>query len=899
MRNRVPDPRGRRRWRRRLPALAFSWAIVAALAVVPIGLGAVPQARADSAVTVTGPKVWIPATKQYGPAGSVTVSQTTNLTNQVLQVSWTGFTPTVAIGSKTPVAVARKESNKILYPVRIYQCRGTDPAVTDCYGSTLYGGDRSKGFEQPPRPTRMETPEWPSNQVIAATGPDGSGTASIEVWSAKESATLGCDATHPCSLVVEPNYGGDPLDLFQVHDGGADCEFHDLDDDLDGFTATDGIMAPGAAFQNWKTGNRTSEQCAWQHKTVVPLSFAPTPDACVAAGQAFGAAGLEMANRAMQQWRAGMCLGDSPMTVGYVPAGGEPQARAAFLAGSSTTEVALTARPDRSPPPRPYVYAPLATTGISVAYVIDDPQTGRQIRDMKLNARLMAKLLTQSYASPGAPIASVAGNPICLFTDPEFKQLNPETEANGIHWPTSCGGTLTIYPGVPGGTTDFTYLLTSWVATDPDAARFLDGEPDPWGMRVDTFYLKPKFDGYPSEAFQPQDFSGLDRDAQDSDVRHWKQYEWNPSLDGLGRVLRNLMQAQPNCQDPNIDPATNGHKACPVQLPGSRAMLAIMDTAQAKAFSLPEAQLLNPAGSFVSPTTAGFQAAVADMPTDAATGVQQLPYGTPDTAFSRDQRAYPLSVVQYAMVPTGGLSAEKAAAISRFLKAVTTDGQTYGLAPGQLAQGYLALTGAQRQQAQEAVQHVQAQDGKLPGNQTAPPAPGPDPGTPESGNGGSPAAGSGGTSGTTTGGTTPVNASGTGGTSGGTGTSTTGGTGTGSSDDLSGGGLTGSGLSGTGSTGTGTAGGAAAPAAPAAAGAKPGATPSASAAPSGGPLAAAPVGTPVPDRPGTARLLLPVALIAGLVLLIGGPAALFLGGTPAGAKVLAGARAQWSRLRRT
>ncbi|MEU3574334.1 hypothetical protein AB0E96_38910, partial [Kitasatospora sp. NPDC036755] len=77
-----------------------------------------------------------------------------------------------------------------------------------------------------------------------------------------------------------------------------------------------------------------------------------------------------------------------------------------------------------------------------------------------------------------------------------------------------------------------------------------------------------------------------------------------------------------------------------------------------------------------------------------------------------------------------------------------------------------------------------------------------------------------------------------------------------------------------------------------------GAKPGASAAPSGNAIAAAPVGTPVPDRSGAARLLLPVALIAGLVLLVGGPAALFLGGTPAGAKVLAGARTQWSRLRR-
>ncbi|MFE6049676.1 hypothetical protein ACFQ6N_02865 [Kitasatospora sp. NPDC056446] len=878
MRNRVPDPRGRGRWRRRLPALVLAKAVVAALAVIPIGLGAAPAAHADSAVTVPGPKVWIPATKKYGAPGSVTVSQTTNLTNQVLQVSWRGFTPTVEIGTKAPVPVPQKESNVILYAVRIYQCRGTNPVVTDCYGSTLYGGDPSKGFEQPPRPIRLETPEWPTNQVLAATGPDGSGTAAIEVWSSKESATLGCDATHPCSLVVEPNYGGDPLDLFQVHDGGADCEFHDLDDDPDGYTAADGIMKPG--FQNWKTGNRTSEQCAWQHKTVVPLSFAPASDSCAASAQAFGAAGLEMANRAMQQWRSGLCLGDSPMTVGYVPAGGEPQARAAFLGGSSSTEVALTARPDRSPPPRPYVYAPLATTGISVTYLIDDQSTGRQIRDMKLNARLLAKLLTQSYASPGSPIPSVAGNPVCLFTDPEFKQLNPETAANGIHWPTSCGGVLTVYPGVPGGTTDFTYLLTSWVAADPDAARFLDGEPDPWGMRVDSFYLKPKFAGYPAEAFQVQDFTGPDKGSPGVDFHHWKQYEWNPSLDGLSRVLRNMMQLQPNCQQPNAD-ANGVHAACPAQLPGQRLMLAIMDTAQAKAFSLPEAALLNPAGSYVSPSTAGFQAAVADMPTDAATGVQQLPYGTPDTAFSRDQRAYPLTAVQYAMVPTGGLSAAKAASISQFLKTVTTDGQTYGLAPGQLTQGYLALTAAQRQQAQDAVQHVAAQDNKLPGNQTAPPAGGTDGGT----DGGTPAGGTdNGGSGGTTGGTSPVSDSGTGGT-GGTGTSGgSGSTGSGLSD----------GLSGTGSTGTGAAGGAAAPGTPAAAGAKPGTT----ASPTGAALAAAPVGTPVPDRSGTARLLLPIALIAGLVLLVGGPAALFLGGTPAGAKVLSQARTQWSRLRR-
>ncbi|MFD9597548.1 hypothetical protein ACFWA9_33005, partial [Kitasatospora sp. NPDC059973] len=74
------------------------------------------------------------------------------------------------------------------------------------------------------------------------------------------------------------------------------------------------------------------------------------------------------------------------------------------------------------------------------------------------------------------------------------------------------------------------------------------------------------------------------------------------------------------------------------------------------------------------------------------------------------------------------------------------------------------------------------------------------------------------------------------------------------------------------------------------------ATPGASA----GPLAAAPVaaGSPAADRAGTARLLLPIAVVAGLVLLIGGPAALFLGGTPAGERAVSAVGRTWARVRR-
>lgn len=66
-----------------------------------------------------------------------------------------------------------------------------------------------------------------------------------------------------------------------------------------------------------------------------------------------------------------------------------------------------------------------------------------------------------------------------------------------------------------------------------------------------------------------------------------------------------------------------------------------MDSGQATALSMPTAQLLNPAGSFVAPSLASMQAAVSDMPTDPVTGTQTLPYGTGGTAFAKDAAAYP------------------------------------------------------------------------------------------------------------------------------------------------------------------------------------------------------------------------------------------------------------------
>jgi hypothetical protein len=78
---------------------------------------------------------------------------------------------------------------------------------------------------------------------------------------------------------------------------------------------------------------------------------------------------------------------------------------------------------------------------------------------------------------------------------------------------------------------------------------------------------------------------------------------------------------------------------------------------------------------------------------------------------STSPAAYPLTEVQYAMVPTCGLPQAKASAISAFLHDVAGPAQLYGTDVGQLPPfgGYLALNDAQKAQTLAAAQAVSSQ----------------------------------------------------------------------------------------------------------------------------------------------------------------------------------------------
>ncbi len=607
---------------------------------------------AGPARTVQGPRMWDPArNRDFSSPSYVTVSPTVELTNQVIEVTWRGFTPS---------SQELYDPGATDYPVMVAECKGTHPTWwSQCFGAD--NGGVAGSF----------SPFGPMNTVYSTTAGNGTGEAAIQLLTAEEDQQLGCNVGVPCSLVIVPSQGGNTLE------SPPDCSDHSQDaeqTDLGEF-----------AFSS-QTGS-----CSWAKRIIVPLSFAPTPTDCPVANADFTAIGSPMLARAMSQWQSGLCSAADPLTIQYDSAQSEPLARTDFLAGLD--DVAFTMLPADATGKYRYTYAPVAISAESIAYWIDNPVTGEPLTHLKLDARLVAKLLTQSYdfdnegcghgsVPPGVGCDNAVDNdPVSLFADPEFEQLNPRVAAVGDGYQV---------PTVLSGESDMTWELTRWMAASPAAKGFIDGSFDPWGEHVNTDYLNlsiptdslVSMDPYPLIAHRYSPVFPL------SSVAQYQADSWYPATDW------------------QLDPSGNYDKLSP-EVPGERALFAILDEADAAAYELPVAALQNDTGHYVAPTDASMAAAVSDLATDS----NHITQDVPETSKVPD--SYPLTMVIYAMVPTGGISRAKAARIAQFLDYVAGAGQQPGDQPGQLAPGSLPLTAKMRAETLAAARAVADQTGDV------------------------------------------------------------------------------------------------------------------------------------------------------------------------------------------
>ncbi|PSL52220.1 hypothetical protein B0I31_11447 [Saccharothrix carnea] len=704
--------------------------LLAAL-LVTSGIALVPAAPVDaqtssSAVTKSG----------HGEFEDlrITVSHTKDLINQTVRLTWTGGRETGPVG--------RFATNYL----QVMQCWGDDPAGPtreQCQFGGLEGqnglglgnftksrqiaySDPADPDETVPVPTSgAEYAEFhasngkrtksfgtyfdagTTNEVpFAKTRPDGTGELDFEVQTALEAFGLGCgevrtsgpDAGKPrhCWLVVVPR--GDTE--VNGRKPGVDHTSNNLD------------SSPLSA------GN-------WRAAIPFKLDFRAVGAACPIGAAERSLAGHEFVADAVGRWQPALCA-DGGTVFGYTRVS-DRISRERLAA--PTPGMVFLSEPQPSTPQRPVVYAPIAVSGLAIAFIMErqsrgpavEPEDvwrldGQPLTELRLTPRLVAKLLTQSYrdAVPGNQ-PYLATNARRLNEDPEFLALNEQFQTYG-----ALMNTLDVL--VPSVDFDLTAALWTWIDADPDARAFLDGEPDPAGMVVNQHYRGLDL---PVQNFPKQDLSCKPLPFPLGPDCALTARPLAADLHEAGRAISrgDTLGRSPSGLPDQADPTKPGYTRVPRQPAGERSLLAVVDTATAARYGLPTAKLRNAAGNFVAPDDAGLRAAVGQLtPTD----VQGVGRTNPTT---KAADAYPLPAVTYAAAVPSEMTAAEGAEYAGFLRYATGTGQQRGEGVGRLPLGYLPLPDGMRRQAADAAGVVERDAGKpivlpTPGGETAaaPPA---------------------------------------------------------------------------------------------------------------------------------------------------------------------------------
>jgi hypothetical protein len=725
---------------RRLGSASLVALLVLVTASIP---AAVPASAQEGPVTVKPRRVLNDPNatvkdgngKQYNL--SLTVSKTTNIQpRERLKLSWSGFEPSRNYSVLDPGGNDRSELG-----VTILQCWGEDTkekpleqrqcatAAPRQLSTAVYNDTNGTGEDQNPeapggitgRPLGFRTVTGlnylmkiggggafdtapadlqsssvvPVNNLRSWTGADGKrDNVFFEVLGQQEMPSLGCSQQQKCTLVVvpilkaacaRPTTGCAAAPKFPVGSG------------------TDDGPNPYMTTGTWWLGTN------WKNRLSVPITMAPPDDVCDRGDNRspVSVAGSELDSVLMRYWVPAFCLDPKRFKLGYTRLS-EPSARDQFvnkdIAGIYQQNAVLTTLPVTESQ-RPVVHSPVSVTGFAVTYLMDDADNKQNTR-LRLTPRLLAKLLTESYAlAPGHP--TTGGNAVSMFTDPEFRKINP-----GFGFPLSTDEPKNLVLTIE--RTDVLWELTRYIQSDADARAWLDGAPDPDSGMV----VNPLFRGQPLPIMVAERRDAWVPPAEGVNVNckllgvpaAANAAQPVESLERAAAAMLNLVSpATTNCvQDGDWQWKTN-----PRQAIGRRNLIAVTSVAFAEQYFLPTAELqvhkLSDTNRlFTAPTQQSMTAAMGYTKQDEKTGTLGLDYKL------LAPNAYPGTMFTYGAVPTSGLAKPLAGNYSNFLKFAVTDGQTPGSTIGKLPPGYVPLPQVLRDYGLTAAKAVAEQKGDVP-----------------------------------------------------------------------------------------------------------------------------------------------------------------------------------------
>jgi hypothetical protein len=562
---------------------------------------------------------------------------------------------------------------------------------------------------------------------------DGTASFDFEMQSDIQAPQLGCGrnaADQQCYLVLVPRGT-----VFGGKSGGktGDCS---------SIYAAGGVQYGYKTSQAIQAGSPINPGCDyWSNRIVVPMTFNQVAGVCPS-GSEQRVIGSQLLISAMSSWQPKLCTtAGATFSFSTNP---DSVARAQLL--EQKADLAFTSYPivkDQLEDPvdqtaftqTTVAYAPVAIGAAAISFIAD----GRngQINSMVLSPRLLAKLLTQSYifelptygTDPGntdfSQLAPVNISYTYLFQDPDFQALNP-------NWGDYISNPSIVLPGPSDG--DAIAQIWKWIQSDSDARDFLNGKPDPWGMKINPYYLPAgsadahvpaydpttgallptpitvglsNLDGTPMSLATAPIAYFLKSDASQvphvlgAELRRFDSIQAFPYVDDFVKAAVTTFRANPGAKtgwDPTAV-SSNGTVGDWVsggpQVPGQRFVMAVTDAAATARYDLTPIGLRAANGTTVTtPTTTSMAAAISSgLVTTSNAAVKQVDPSKVSAS------SYPLTTVVYAAVNLTSSTASDRSAISKLLQYVAGDGQTIGTQVGQLPVGYLPLTGDLQAQA--------------------------------------------------------------------------------------------------------------------------------------------------------------------------------------------------------
>jgi hypothetical protein len=544
--------------------------------------------------------------------------------------------------------------------------------------------------------------EFNTDEVpLATTAADGTGRVQFETLTGTDAPGLGCGqlesdgSARGCWLVIVPRGQFEP-NGYQIH----------------GFTGSGAFeMSTPLSASNWA------------QRIQIHLAFAPVQVFCPVGTNETETVGTALASRAVTSWQLALNEQAKCQTIyGYsaVPeATSTQQLSSTGGAGLAFTTIPIGSEASRdssggtATTTLPNVlYAPVAVSAVAIGFNIDDSAAGQYTPAVKLSPQVMARAVTQAYRTDLPDVyhfvsghigpSWVQQNPLNLSFDPQFQALNPAIATDAATGP--------LAPLLTEDHSALNQQVWEWIQADTAATTWLSGTTAD-GVTPDPDYTALNLGSAAAIDSFPRAYSGcldLGTDPGPPPKEETKcSLDLLPYTNSYQTAAATMLNAVDNATtewDPTIsapDGSAGWWDTVGREPFGDIFMWGVSDTADLAAFGLTAAQLCDDSGSnCVTPTTASLTAALSSATADSSGLLQVNPARVPTGA-------YPLVDVTYAAVPTN----QDAAALNAYANLISFaagQGQTPGVAPGNLPPGYLPLPANLQTQAQSIVAQLRA-----------------------------------------------------------------------------------------------------------------------------------------------------------------------------------------------